>query len=187
MNIPTIQISQTPARIQTSSTPGRLQVEQSPATLQLNQPRPEIRIDVQKGQLSIDQTAAWNAMNVKHIFTRISETANKGQQKALEGTARRAREGRELAAIENGGNPIVQQAKRNTERNIDTQIGWLPGPQSVRFSYQPAKVNVDMQATPMIRNNSHANPTRVTYTPGDVSTQLVQKPSIAFQAVNKTI
>lgn len=187
MQIPTLQISQTRGQISTSSTPGQLQVEQSPATLQLSQPRPEIKINVQKGRLTIDQTAAWNAMNVKHIFTRIAETADKGQQKAFEGTARRAREGRELASIESGGNPITQHAVQNTTPNFETGIGWLPGPQSVDFQYTPAKVNLDINATPHIENNSRANPTRVTYTPGDVQTSLTAKASIQFQAVNETI
>lgn len=186
MNIPAIQINQTRAQIQVFSTPGRQTIQQAQATVELSQPRPEVKLSITKGQLSIDQTEAWADMDRKHILRRTREVAAEGRQKAAEGTARRASEGRELAAIESGGNPIVSQAIRNTTRNFETGIAWIPSHGSVKFNYQPGQVKADANVQPVI-NNSHANKTTVTYKPGDVNIQLTQRPSIDFQAVNKTI
>ncbi|WP_218775525.1 DUF6470 family protein [Oceanobacillus senegalensis] len=40
-----------------------------------------------------------------------------GKSKALEGTARRASEGREMMEIEKGGHPLINQAVRNASDN----------------------------------------------------------------------
>lgn len=186
MNIPMIQINQTRAQVQISSTPGRQTIQQAHATVELSQPRPEVNLTITPGRLSIDQTEAWADMDRKHIFRRNREEAAEARQKAFQGTARRAAEGRELAAIENGGNPIVSQAIRNTTRNFQTGIGWIPSPGSVKFNYQPGSVKANVNIQPII-NNSHANKTTVSYQPGDVNIQLRQKPSIDFQVINKTI
>ncbi|MCI2253003.1 DUF6470 family protein [Domibacillus sp. PGB-M46] len=186
MNMPTIQINQTRAQIQISSTPGRQTIQQAQATVELSQPRPEVKLSITPGRLSIDQTEAWADMDRKNIFRRTREEAAEGRQKAAEGIARRAAEGRELAAIEKDGNPIVSQAMRNTTRNYQTGIAWIPSPGSVKFHYQPGTVKADVNVQPIV-NNSHANKTTVTYQPGGVNIQLKQKSSIDFKAVDKTI
>ncbi|WP_050179822.1 DUF6470 family protein [Domibacillus robiginosus] len=186
MNIPAIQISTTPAKLGISSSPGRLSIEQPAATVDLKQPKAEVHIQTTPGKLTIDQTQAWADMDLKHIFTRIKEAASEGRQKALEGTGRRAAEGRELADIHKSSNAITMQAARASNRTHELGIAYIPSPGSVKTNYQPGDVQIDAQARP-VENNTRANKPIINYEPGKVSFQMNQYPSIQFQAVNKTI
>lgn len=186
MNIPAIQINTTPAKLGISSTPGRLSIQQPPATVDLEQPKADMRIQTTPGKLTIDQRQAWDDMDRKHVFTRIKEAAANGRQKALEGTGRRAAEGRELADIHKGGNAIVMQAARRVDRTHELGIAYIPSYGSVKINYQPGDVQIDVQAH-QVENNTRANKPIINYQPGDVSFQMKQYPSIQFQAVNKTI
>lgn len=186
MNVSTIQIRTTNAKIGLSTSASRLSIQQPEASVDIRQPKPDMDISVTPGRLSIDQTQAWADMDRKHIFQRNKEAAAEGRQKALQGTGRRASEGRELAAIEKGGNPIVAQAARHSTRNYETALTWIPSHGSVKINYQPSDVKVSVQVRP-VENNTRANKPVIDYQPGDVNVQLKQKASIDFQVVDKTI
>ncbi|OKL36351.1 DUF6470 family protein [Domibacillus mangrovi] len=186
MNISTVQINTTTAQLGITTTPGRQSIQQPQATVDIRQPKAEMNISTTHGVLTIDQTQAWADMNRKHIFQRIKETAAEGRQKALEGTGRRAAEGRELADIHKGGNAIVMQAARHTTRNYETGLTWIPSHGSVNIHYRPGDVHIQAQARP-VENNTRPNKPIINYQPGSVNVQLKQYPSIDFQFVNKTI
>ena len=186
MNITAIQISATPAKLGISSSPGRLSIEQPAATVDLKQPKADMRIHTTPGKLTIDQTQAWADMDRKHVFQRIREAAADGRQKALEGTGRRAAEGRELADIHKGGDAITMQAARHSTRIHELGIAYIPSYGSVKIHYQPGDVQIDAQAR-QVENNTQANKPIINYEPGKVSFQMNQYPSIRFEAVNKTI
>lgn len=186
MNITTVHMNTAPAKLGISTSPGRLSIEQPQASVDLKQPKADMRIQTTPGRLSIDQRQAWDDMDRKHIFTRIRDAAANGRQKALEGTGRRAMEGRELADIHKGGNAIVMQAARRADRTHEIGIAYIPSYGSVKINYQPGDVQIDAQAR-QVENNTRANKPIIRYQPGDVQFQLTQHPSIQFQTVNKTI
>ncbi|OAH54606.1 hypothetical protein AWH48_08420 [Domibacillus aminovorans] len=186
MNISMVQIHTTKAQLGMTTTPSRLSIEQPQATVDIRQPKAEMNITTTPGKLSIDQTQAWADMDRKHIFQRIKEAASEGRQKALEGTGRRAAEGRELADIHKGGNAIAMQAARSNTRNYETGLAWVPSHGSVKINYEPGDVRIDAQARP-VENHTRANKPIINYQPGSVKVQLKQYPSIDFQVVNKTI
>ncbi|OMP65802.1 DUF6470 family protein [Domibacillus epiphyticus] len=186
MNIATLQYNTKNAQFGITTTPGRQSIQQPQATVDIRQPKAAMNISSTPGVLAIDQSQAWADMDRKHIFQRIREAAAEGRQKAIEGTGRRAMEGRELADIHKGGNAIVAQAARHSMRNYETGLTWIPSHGSVKINYQPGDVNIDVQAR-KVENNTRANKPVISYQPGDVSFQLKQYPSIDFQVVNKTI
>jgi hypothetical protein len=186
MNISTVQINTTKAQLGITTTPGRQSIQQPQATVDIRQPKADVNISTTPGVLTIDQTQAWADMDRKHIFQRIREAASEGRQKALEGTGRRAMEGRELADIHKGGNAIVMQAVRHSTRNYETGLTWIPSHGSVKINYRPGDVHIQAQAR-QVENNTRANKPVINYQPGSVEVQLKQKPSIDFQVVNKTI
>jgi hypothetical protein len=186
MNISTINISTTNAQLGITTTPGRQSIQQPQATVDIRQSKADMNISTTPGKLSIDQTQAWADMDRKHIFQRTRDLAAEGRQKALEGTGRRAAEGRELADIHKGGNAIVSQAVRHSTRNYETGLTWIPSHGSVKINYQPGDVNIEAQARP-VENNTRANKPIISYQPGSVNFQLNQYPSIDFQVVNKII
>jgi hypothetical protein len=184
MNLPQIRLESTFAKIAIESTPPVLEIEQPPAELELEQPPAELTIETTPAKLTIDQTKAWEDMDLKHIFRRIEEFAQQGYEDWLEGIARVSRQGDELMRIEDGGNPIAEQAKENSEDPMyEFNIGWVPSLFSVKTNYEPAKVHIDVKVNKPV-NNTKINKPIINYTPGKVLIELAKRNSLKIDFVN---
>jgi hypothetical protein len=184
MNLPQIRLESTIAKIDIETTPPVQEIEQPPAELDLQQPPAEIKIETTPAKLTIDQTKAWEDMDLKHIFRRIEEFAQQGYEDWLEGMARVSRQGDELMRNEDGGNPIAEQAKENSEDPMyEFNIGWVPSHFSVKTNFEPAKVHIDVKVNKPI-NNTKINKPIINYTPGKVTTELAQRNSLKIDFVN---
>lgn len=86
--------------------------------------------------------------------------------------------------IEDGGNPLAEQAKENSEDPIyDFNIGWIPSLFSVKTNFEPAKVHIDVKVQqPIIR--AKINKPMIHYTPGKVTMDLGQRNSLKIDFVN---
>ncbi|WP_342670175.1 DUF6470 family protein [Bacillus marinisedimentorum] len=134
----------TPAKLGIRTEQAVQQLEQPKAEMSIQQQPAELHIDTSPGRLSIDQTQAWADMDLKSVFRRTEDFARQGYEDWLAGLARMARQGDELMKIENGGNPIVSQAKENSEDPMyDFNIGWIPSAGSVKINYEPGDVEID--------------------------------------------
>jgi hypothetical protein len=184
MNLPQIRLESTFAKIAIETTHPVLEIEQPPAELDLQQPPAEIHIETTPAKLTIDQTKAWEDMDLKHIFRRIEEFAQLGYEDWLEGMARVSQQGDELMRIEDDGNPIAEQAKENSEDPMyEFNIGWVPSHFSVKTYYEPAKVHIDIKVNkPIIKTK--INKPIINYTPGKVTTELVQRNSLKIDFDN---
>ncbi|QIZ65901.1 DUF6470 family protein [Geobacillus subterraneus] len=184
MQLPQIRLQSTFAKIAIKTTPPVLEIKQPPAELDLQQPSAEMKIETTPAKLTIDQTKAWEDMDLKHIFRRIEEFAQQGYEDWLEGLARVSRQGDELMRIEDGGNPLAEQAKENSEDSIyDFNIGWIPSLFSVKTNFEPAKVHIDVKVNkPM--NQTKINKPMIHYTPGKVTIDLAQRNSLKIDFVN---
>jgi hypothetical protein len=184
MQLPQIRLQSTFAKIAIKTTPPVQEIKQPPAELDLQQPPAEMKIETKPAKLTIDQTKAWEDMDLKHIFRRIEEFAQQGYEDWLEGIARVSRQGDELMRIEDGGNPLAEQAKENSEDPIyDFNIGWIPSLFSVKTNFEPAKVHMDVKVhQPIIR--AKINKPIINYTPGKVTINLAQRNSLKIDFVN---
>ncbi|MED4988803.1 DUF6470 family protein [Parageobacillus toebii] len=184
MQLPQIRLQSTFAKIAIKTTPPVLEIKQPLAELDLQQPPAEMKIETTPAKLTIDQTKAWEDMNLKSIFRLIEEFAQKGYEDWLEGLAQVSRQGDELMRIEDGGNPIAEQAKENSEDPIyDFNIGWIPSLFSVKTNFEPAKVHIDVKVhQPIIR--AKINKPMIHYTPGKVTIDLAQHNSLKIDFVN---
>ncbi|MGG3738358.1 DUF6470 family protein [Aeribacillus pallidus] len=184
MNLPQIRLESTFAKIAIVTTPPVQEIEQPPADLDLQQPPAEMKIETTPAKLTIDQTKAWEDMDLKHIFRRIEEFAQQGYEDWLEGMARLSRQGDELMRIEDGGNPLAEQAKENSEDPMyELNVGWVPSHFSVKTNYEPAKVHIDVKVNKPI-NNTKINKPMIHYTPGKVTIDLPQRNSLKIDFVN---
>jgi hypothetical protein len=184
MQLPQIRLQSTFAKIAIETTPPVQEIKQPPAELDLQQPPAEIKIETKPAKLTIDQTKAWEDMDLKHIFRRIEELAQQGYKDWLEGIARVSRQGDELMRIEDGGNPIAEQAKENSEDPLyDFNIGWIPSLFSVKTNFEPAKVHMDVKVHKPI-NQTKINKPIIHYTPGKVTVDLAQHNSLKIDFVN---
>ncbi|WP_077619697.1 DUF6470 family protein [Bacillus sinesaloumensis] len=184
MELAQIRLNSQSAKIGIQTTKPVQEIQQPKADLSIEQPTAELLIETTPGKLSIDQTEAWADMDLKHISRRIAEAADKGYQDSLEGIARRAQEGNELMKIENGGTPISQIAKRNSEGpELQFNVGWIPSHFSVKTNYVPAEVDIQVNVNkPKI--NSTINKSIHEYTPGKVDITLEQRQSLNVDFAN---
>ena len=178
MNIPQLQIQTTSAKLGLQITKPVQQIEQPKATQQIEQPAAILEMSTTRPQLSLDTTENRADLDLKSVFRRSSENAQYGMQQVAEGTGRRAQEGQQLMKIENGGNAIADIAKQNTA---------LPeAPIGIRFVGDRTKIQTDVtpgsltiNARPQqVIHNAQVNKPIHTYTPGNVTGEMEQYPSI---------
>ena len=144
MRIPQLRMTSQLATISIKQEEGKQYIQQPQAILQIRQGEADLQIHTTPPRLNIDQSRAWEEMDLMPISKRIALQGQKGFHDALDGTARRAREGREMMEIEKGGSPIIDQAARRAHPPMK-QLGmsFIPTPLSVKTMYHPGKVEID--------------------------------------------
>lgn len=183
MNIPKLQIQTTKAQIGLTTQKPVQSIEQPKANLEIQQPKAELTIETTKSKLSIDTFDARESLDLKNTRSRTAEIAQYSEQLLMEGIARRAQEGTELMSIENGGNPIAEQAKRSGRQPYSSiNIKFVPQPGSVKTNFEPAKVDIRLEPQKVIINSSINKPIHQ-YTPGKVKIDMLQEPSIQIDWV----
>ncbi|WP_110112535.1 DUF6470 family protein [Bacillus sp. CGMCC 1.16541] len=178
MRLPQIRLESTSAKVNVQTVPAKMEQSQPAADLSIQQPQAEMTIERTPSQLSIDQTKAWEDMDLKHISRRVEEAVDQGHEDWLAGIARRAQEGEDLMRIEDGGNPIPDHAKQNSESpTYDFNIGWIPSPGGVKIGYTPGKVDIRWKTNAPIIQSSINKPV-LNYEPGKVNVSMAQYSSL---------
>ncbi|MFZ3576906.1 DUF6470 family protein [Virgibacillus sp. DJP39] len=168
MQLPQIRMQSQMAQINILQTNASQEIQQPKASLSIEQPKAKVTIQTTPSKLQIDQTRAWEDMNLMHIFKRIEKYANEGIQGAHEGTARRVQQGDALMRIENKGNPISSQAVQNGFDHMKKLgIKFIPSMFAVKIDYQPSRLSIDVKVNkPIIRAEAHQP--NYQFTPGNV-------------------
>ena len=178
MNIPKLQLESTKAQIGLTTQKPVQEIEQPKATLDIQQPQAKMSMETTNSQLSIDTVQARESLDLRSSMSRTAEVAQYSQQQASEGVARRAEEGNELMQIENGGNPIADQAKRRGRQPYSSiNIKFIPQADSVNINFQPGKVDIRVEPQKVINNTTISKPVH-NYTPGKVKVELLQAPTL---------
>lgn len=179
MKIPQLQIQITNAQIGLTIPDPQQHIEQPPADLQIEQPAADLSIHTTEGQFQFDYTQFWNDLGFYSLTDVARNFAQKGIQAGLEGIARRAREGRQLGDIAHGNNAIAAISKSKNTNIQQKQLGiaFIPSYQAIKAHYTPADVQIDVQKNdPKIE--ARINKPIYDYTPGKVSLDLLQQPSV---------
>ena len=179
MRIPQIQIQTTNAQIGLTIPEPQQKIKQLPADMQIRQPAAELTIETTEGILQIDQTQVRADLGFYSLPDLARNAAQKGKEMILQGIARRAREGEQLGDIAHGNNAIASIAASKNENRQQKELGikFIPSYGAVKLNYTPGNVDINVQPNEpqinvMIRKPVHD------YTPGKVSVELLQKPSI---------
>lgn len=181
---PQIRLQSTPARLDMWVDKGSLEIGQKQADMEMEQPQAELTIERRPSQLTIDQTKAREDVGYKSVPRMIEDAAAEGKQAVMEGIARRGRDRSELLQIQNGGNAIAAQAKRNSDGPPKQfGLGWIPSPNSVQINYDPGEVKVAIEPKKATINTKINNP-EINYTPSKVNIQLAQYPSLEIDFEN---
>ncbi|MDR4889997.1 DUF6470 family protein [Fredinandcohnia sp. QZ13] len=182
MKLPQIRIQSQYAKLNIDIQKPSQEIEQRPADMTIEQPSAEMDINRTPGRLTIDQTLAWENLDLKSPLKRVAENARYGMDVSFEAIGRIAEEGNELMKIENGGNPIIEQAVRNSQNETVFHTGSTPSQFSVQVNYAPAQVSVDWTTnSPQIEVN--VNKPVHAYTPGKVTTFVNPRESLLIDFV----
>lgn len=178
MEIPQLQIQTTPGRLGLNIEKPVQQIEQPSASIDQQQPAAILEVSTTNPQLSIDTTAVREDIDMKSTFKRTEEYAQMGQQAAMQGLARRAEEGQQLLRIENGGNTIADLAKQNgTPPTAQLGIRFVANRSKIQMSITPGTTTINATPQKPVFNVQVNKPIH-TYTPGKVTGQMEQYPSI---------
>lgn len=178
MFIPQIKMHSTMARITITSQPAIQEIEQPKPEIEIQQPRANLEIETTPLVLTIDQTKAWEDLDLKHIFVRIAENAQYSVNKGYEYISKKVQQGDMLMRIENEGNPIADIYKESVQKTKSYKIQDTPN--GVELNYEPAKVSI--QATPQ-RAIINITPQKAihTYKPGVVNIEILQWNSLSIE------
>lgn len=160
ISMPTIQIRQQYARIGIDADPAVLEMRQPKATLEITTERPGLSVQSRKGNLSIDQSKAWDALAIGGNLEMMQQIYSEVKNIVLQTIGRIVTDGNRMAAIHEGTNAIAELAR---ERSLDMFEFDFAGP----ASYD----NVDITYT--------ANKPEIRVIPGTVNIQVQpHKPEI---------
>jgi len=158
-------------------------MKQPNADVSIQQPKADQNIKQHPPKLTIDQSNAWSNLGLKNVFERTRDAAQHGNQVHHEGLARMAREGDELMRIENGGNPIAAQAKRNAGWDFDYKPGGMPVYDLVSLNYEPGRAEINNQRKEPIIQATPRKP-QLQYQAGQVSVQTEQYSDVQIDVEN---
>lgn len=121
-----LEISQVWAQIGLDRSPSKLEIRTQPAILELEHKEAKVNIHTELTKIEIDQHDCFSSAGLKSPFELTKEAAERGHQAALEYIGKTASDGDRLAAIELGGNPIADIAKRDSYTVHEFGLDFIP-------------------------------------------------------------
>lgn len=184
MQIPQIRMESKMARIEIIQQHGEVELHQPKADLSISQPKADVSIQTSKGKLTIDQTQAWEDMNLMSVLRFTEKNANKGRQAIDGGTVRRARQGNELMRIENDSDPISSQAITNGGKQYKLiGLKYIPSVFSVKLDYEPGTTTINSIANSPIIDATVRSP-QLSFNRGGVHVNMAQHNELHIDFVN---
>lgn len=186
MRLPQLQIHTTDAKIDLDIHKPQQYIKQPNATQTIEQPAAILEIRTTRGVLKIDSSQARRDLGLIGPLESVGNFAQKGKQIALEGIARRAREGwqmMESSGKGQGRDIIPNIAKQNHGPHpVRFNIKFVPSIGSVNIDYTPGTtdVNITKQA-PKI--DAQVNKPIHEYTPGKVTGTMIQRPNVDIDVI----
>ncbi len=173
MEFPQIKMESQFAKIGIKQNPAQIELTQGKADVSIEQPKAEMSIQAPKGKLTIDQSQAWEEMNLMSTKRLNEKYAAEGLRAASEGTERRAEEGAGLIDIHKNVDMFAEQAyqKNNTLKPLGFK--YIPSPFAVKISYEPGDVQIDVQENKPIIDAQVIKP-ELTYYRGNVTITMEQ-------------
>jgi hypothetical protein len=187
MKLPQIQIRTTDAKNDLQIHDPKQFIKQRKATQSIEQPAAILDIKTTSGRLKIDSSQARRDIGLIGPIESSNNYAEKGKQLALQGAARRAKEGRQLmesAGKGQGSAPIQSIAKQNhgPHRPGPYNIKFVPSIGSVKIDYTPGTTNINI--TPQKpKIDVQVNKPIHDYTPGKVTGTMVVRPNVEIDVI----
>jgi hypothetical protein len=121
-----LSISRTDIKLGFESTPARLEMESRAARLDFRQNNAKLEIQRDPPRVLIDQYQCFAEAGLKNNYDLLKDVSMRAYQHIMEHIGQIAEDGRRLAAIEKGGNPIAEIAARDAFPVHEFGIGFIP-------------------------------------------------------------
>lgn len=185
-----LEIRTTIGQIGIDRRPSSLEMQSQAAQVELSKTKPNFSMHTEPTRIKIDQYEARASAGLKNDADLIREWAQKGKQQAIETIGKIAEDGNRLAAIQYGGNPIAEMAKRDSTTTHEFGIDYLPktgpvfdvtGSVDISCDWSDAGVHsgVEAQYTP---GNLNMN-----YTPAQIEINVKQYGSVDINYVGNNV
>ena len=152
LNMPTLDITQVSNKIGMNIKDPKTNISKQESKFEVNQQLGDMQINEDMVKVNVDNYPARYDLGYKNYKDFGKENAQKGIQISFSEIAKYARQGDQLMRIENGGNPLVSQAKaENKPENKGVTLGWKRGPDfnvkegNLEINYNPNKPTVNFQ------------------------------------------
>ena len=152
VDMPKVNITQIPNKIGMNIKEPKTNISKQKSNLDVSQQPGDMQINENMVKVNVDNYPAHYDLGYKNYKDFSSENAQKGKQSVLTGIAKYARQGDQLMRIENGGKPLLSQAKaENKPENKEVTLGWKRGPEinvkkpNLKINYNPNKPTVNFQ------------------------------------------
>lgn len=183
MNIPQIQIRTTDAKLGLNISDPKQIIRQPKATQHIEQPAVILEMHTTRGVMRIDSSQARRDVGLIGPLESAANFASEGHQKAMQGIARRVREGNQKMDIAHNSNAIASIAKTNSFP-VQAKLGidFIPSVGSVKLDYTPAQLDINTQIQ-KAKISSQVNKPIHEYTQGKVSGYMIKNPSIDIDVI----
>jgi len=140
--------------------------------LTLESERASVDMQTTLPKIQIDQTASFSDAGLKNIKDFMSDAVTYGQQIFSEGIARIVSDGNTMATIENGYDPIPDQAYQNAYAMFEHEFNYGAVPTS-RPTIEVIEGSANYRYNPgRVQNQTKVQPVTFNYTPGQVEVKV---------------
>lgn len=186
-----LEIRKTNALLDVERIRGGLEMHTQNSVLQYRQKHVKVNIDTELPKVEIDQYEAFASAGLKNAMDQGKDAAQRGYSQALEYIAKTAQDGNMLAAIERGGNPIAEIARRDTYTEHEFVLDTIPkvGP---RFSVKGGSISFEPHTDGQgiasgVEGTYTAGRVNISYTLDDVRIFMKQYPSIQINYTGENV
>lgn len=184
MKLDQVQIHTTDAKVDLQITKPIQHIEQPRAQQHIEQPAATLEIHSEAAKLFVDSSQAYRDLGLLTPKESVEQYAKKGKEKVMEGIVRRASEGDQMMNISNNAGNAIQQIAASKVFPAPPQmaITWKPSVGAVKIHYQAGSLDINIQQhKPKI--DVQLGKVVHDYTPGDVTGDLVQRPSVETKVI----
>ena len=179
-----LSISTTDIQLGYERTPSSLNIETSGAKLELHQKHAKVNIETELPRVLIDQYECFASAGLKNNYDLLKEAAQRGLKNAFEVTGKRAEDGKLLAAIEKGGNPIAYIAKRDAFPEREFGLDFIPKARPKIDVTGDIRIEPERNwegANNGVEGNYIPGNVRIDFTPAKINIRVLRYPSVNIE------
>lgn len=185
-----LNISTTDIQLAYEHIPSHLSIQTSNARLELHQKQAKVNIETELPRVLIDQYECFASAGLKNNYDLMSEIVQRAKQNVLEFIGKTAEDGKLLAAIEKGGNPIAYIAKRDASPEHEFILDFIPKARpkidvtgEIRFFPERNSEGINNG----VEGNYIPGGISIDYTPAKININVLQYPSVGIKYLGNSI